>query len=170
MYTQIQDEVKDYLNEANQRLLKQLRKSLKTQTDAYSFILVLLDEYDSLCQAARLISTILYDLVSVVAVLVPVVVACSILSWKFSLWTSRNKSTWRGSISHGNLIIRICFVRLSMKTSWYKYQYRICSIYSCMYALSPRVCQLVACIHMTWDMYLRTWIPFGLVRVDKTMA
>ena len=63
LYLKLQEEVKEYLNESKQRLLKQLRSSLKTQIDALTFLTLLLDEYESLCQASKLLANVLKDLV-----------------------------------------------------------------------------------------------------------
>ncbi len=64
LYLKLQEEVKEYLNESKQRLLKQLRSSLKTQIDALTFLTLLLDEYESLCQASKLLANVLKDLVN----------------------------------------------------------------------------------------------------------
>jgi hypothetical protein len=64
LYLKLQEEVKDYLNESRQRLLQQLRSSLKTQLDALTFLTLLLEEYESLCQASKLLAHVLKDLVS----------------------------------------------------------------------------------------------------------
>ena len=63
----LQEEVKDYLNESRQRLLQQLRSSLKTQLDALTFLTLLLEEYESLCQASKSLAHVLKDLVSLVS-------------------------------------------------------------------------------------------------------
>lgn len=57
--------MKEYLNESKQRLLKQLRSSLKNQIDALTFLTLLLDEYESLCQASKLLANVLKDLVKI---------------------------------------------------------------------------------------------------------
>lgn len=64
LYLKLQEEVKEYLNESKLHLLQHLRSSLKTQLDALTFITLLLEEYESLCQASKLLANVLKDLVS----------------------------------------------------------------------------------------------------------
>jgi hypothetical protein len=115
LYLKLQEEVKEYLNESKQRLLKQLRSSLKTQIDALTFLTLLLDEYESLCQASKLLANVLKDLVNTFFFLFIILILNSHLNSRFVkerehlkrfqlTWELDNKNLFRIIIYQNELI------------------------------------------------------------------